>query len=310
MKWIEKQKKDAYRWGNHECARKMVDYMDGLGYRTPTMGELLALVDSNDHDDAFETKLANDLWWATIGQFETKDQGFELSMERDWMDRHNLVYLPLTGSTGRVVKGCFASLFTICRNSKKTQINRHGKKIEMHLKITRDKDEITDDTRGKKRPKGTTLGSFAHLGKKRLLDPEEAPKKMKEEAPKKMKEEAPSTPVRKPKPINNVSPATSTSTESTISVPMSPLGLLGKNQMQRLMNDLVDPNKKEIGGAKEKEKKKVCRSFVVCWFVICHLPHTVLCSLQPAGPAEEEGRGKSKGDCQGRGGATPAGLYF
>ena len=111
--------------------------MEELGYETPTLAELCALVsdpknnvtDEKDPRWPIVEQLAKDLWWATIGQFESENIGWELKMESDWMTKNNLVYQDLFGQTGRMAKGCIARMFTICRVEKLKQVNRHGDKV-------------------------------------------------------------------------------------------------------------------------------------------------------------------------------------
>ena len=169
---VIKAKKTATRFGHHTIVTMIVAYAKKAGYDVSSWADLLDLFKTNG-----SKPFVADLWQACYGQFDDVP-GWEVTLENEWMQKESLVYLDLVDAKGRVPKGCYAALFSVCKNDKIKQMNRAGKSTHGgYIKLQRAKEEITEETRGRKRTKGTTLGSFAVLGGENEFNPDEEIKK-------------------------------------------------------------------------------------------------------------------------------------
>ena len=168
VSFAKKAKREATRYGDHNVKAMIVDHMKAFGYELASWSELLDEFRKNDTEE-----FAADLWSACFGMFD-KMPGWERKMEMEYMQLRKFEYhCGVAYEDGKVPKGCFARLFSNVKNDKVKNLNRFGKSGHGgFIKLHRDKSEITEETRGKKRKKGTTLGSFAVVRGKNHFNPE------------------------------------------------------------------------------------------------------------------------------------------
>lgn len=160
---ITEMRKEAITYGTMWVEGKIVQHALKIGFKTLTSWKAICECWKYNESGSFSPYLF-ELMYALFDKLP----GWESSLENSYMELNNFSYKP----QDKPMKGSFARVFRWCLNLRVKNIRSLGKKYhDNEIRKKRLTDEITDETRYKKRRKGETLGCFAIIGGERQYDP-------------------------------------------------------------------------------------------------------------------------------------------
>ena len=167
---------DAMSWGTQQVKGIITENAQSRGIACLSFKGLTALW-KKDSSPEFAAKL----WYSCYGDFEDAPK-WEENLEEEYMKHIQYEYMDdPTDCEGdkRARKGCFARLFSHCKNHIIKGLNRatsgpkgHGGSIR--LKMTKEEAKAAKNDpkmKNKKRKKGTTKGNFYNLASKENANP-------------------------------------------------------------------------------------------------------------------------------------------
>jgi hypothetical protein len=183
-------RKDAATWGTQRIKGQICQYARSKGIECSTFKGLVALW-KKDSSEEFAAKL----WFACYGAFDLAPK-WEEDLEEEYMDLLGYQYDSESeddeeNGVNRARKGCFARLFSHCKNDIIKGLNRatigakgHGGTIRMKMtKEEADAARNDEKLKNKKRKKGHTKGNFFSLASKESSNPAKVLKRMEDSRP-------------------------------------------------------------------------------------------------------------------------------
>lgn len=178
---IEHQKGMALGWGKDEVAFQIVENFNALQKEDSVGGWKLDLGLTVNGWSQLRTvwtedggKVMNRLMWESCFGCFDRDPGWARRMEERYLKKNGWTMDhdgPADKKSNRRSVGCFESTFNRCKTERIKRLRDAARKTHKgEIKIKRSADEITDEDRYKKRPKGKTLGAYGSVGGIRQYD--------------------------------------------------------------------------------------------------------------------------------------------
>ena len=159
LKRVNFIKTDVRSWGKTMCKQYMLSVFQRF---VPAITHWRGLQLFIKNAPAGDETLSNwfDCMYTLFEDYKTAHgEGWEETMEREYMKDKQFTYLPDSNERDRELKGCIARMITVSIGDVRKNLNRYGRMGELGaLKISRTAEEVKETGKYKKRKKGETLG--------------------------------------------------------------------------------------------------------------------------------------------------------